>query len=209
MHAKRGRHHSAADGSRAAAWNRAARLAAIAALALALSACGGGAGSSSAAAATAQGSAPPQGSGPTQGAVPTGSAAAQGSAPAQSTAAAGDTTTAGSTSAASGTSAGSTSSAASSGSSTSGSSTVTSVTINWVPPTENTDGTWLTNLAGYNIHYGTASHTYTKTIAVSNPGVIRYVVENLTSGTYYFAVGAVNSTGTESPLSAEVRATVN
>lgn len=204
MNAKRGRHHSAANGSRAAAWDRAARLAAIAALGLALSACGGGAGSASAAAATAQGSAPPQGSGPSQGAVPTGSAAAQGSAPAQGTAAAGGTTAAASTSEASGTSAGSTSSAASSGS-----STVTSVTINWVPPTENTDGTWLTNLAGYNIHYGTASHKYTKTIAVSNPGVIRYVVENLTSGTYYFAVGAVNSTGTESPLSAEVRATVN
>ena len=81
--------------------------------------------------------------------------------------------------------------------------------VNWIPPTENTDGTALTNLAGYSIHYGTASHSYTRTISVTNPGLASYVVENLTSGKYYFAVAAVNSTGTESPLSSEVSTTVN
>lgn len=86
---------------------------------------------------------------------------------------------------------------------------ITSVTISWVPPTENTDGTALTNLSGYDIHYGTASHKYTQTVTVSNPGLARYVVANLPSGTYYFAVAAVNSTGTEGPLSTEVTATVN
>jgi hypothetical protein len=83
------------------------------------------------------------------------------------------------------------------------------VTINWQPPTENTDGSSLTDLAGYNIHYGTASGKYTQTIAVSNPGLATYVVSSLTPGTYYFAVAAVNSSGTESPLSSEVSATVN
>jgi hypothetical protein len=78
-----------------------------------------------------------------------------------------------------------------------------------MPPTENTDGSTLTNLAGYNIHYGTASHHYTQVVAVSNPGLATYVVSNLTPGTYYFAVAAVNSSGTESPLSAEVGTTVN
>jgi len=34
-------------------------------------------------------------------------------------------------------------------------------------------------------------------------------VDDLTPGTYYFSVGAVNSQGTESPLSSEVSATVN
>jgi hypothetical protein len=71
------------------------------------------------------------------------------------------------------------------------------------------DGTTLTNLAGYNIHYGTASGQYTQEITVSNAGIASYVVQNLTPGTYYFAVGAVNSSGMESPLSAEVSTTVN
>jgi hypothetical protein len=85
----------------------------------------------------------------------------------------------------------------------------TGLTINWNPPTENTDGTPLTNLAGYHIHYGTQPGNYSQTIAVSNPGIATYVVDNLSPGTYYFAVAAVNSDGTESPLSAAVSATVN
>jgi Fibronectin type III domain len=83
------------------------------------------------------------------------------------------------------------------------------VTINWTPPTENTNGSALTNLSGYNIHYGTASGDYTQTISVSNAGIATYVVDDLNPGTYYFAVGAVNSQGTESPVSSEVSATVN
>lgn len=83
------------------------------------------------------------------------------------------------------------------------------VTLNWMPPTENTNGSALTNLAGYNIHYGTSSGDYTQTVSVSNPGIATYVVDNLTAGTYYFSVGAVNAQGVESPLSSEVSATVN
>ena len=83
------------------------------------------------------------------------------------------------------------------------------VTINWTPPTENTDGTALTDLAGYDIHYGTASGNYTQSVSVSNAGLATYVVDNLTPGTYYFSVSAVNTSGTESPLSSEVTARVN
>jgi hypothetical protein len=83
------------------------------------------------------------------------------------------------------------------------------VTINWQPPTENVDGSALTNLAGYNIHYGTKSGSYTQTVSVSNPGLATYVVSSLTPGTYYFTVAAVNASGTESPLSSEVSTTVN
>lgn len=98
---------------------------------------------------------------------------------------------------------------AGSGNSVGSPTSVAGVTINWMPPTENTDGTALTNLAGYNIHYGTASGALTQTISISNPGIATYVVQNLTPGTYYFAVAAVNASGTESPLSAEVSATVD
>lgn len=83
------------------------------------------------------------------------------------------------------------------------------VTLNWTPPTQNTDGTPLTNLSGYDIHYGTSSGNYTQTISVSNPGIATYVVDDLSPGTYYFSVTAVNSQGTESPLSSEVSTTVN
>jgi len=83
------------------------------------------------------------------------------------------------------------------------------ITLNWTAPTENTDGTPLTDLSGYDIHYGTKSGNYTQSVSVSNPGIATYVVDNLTPGTYYFSVSAVNSAGTESPLSSEVTATVN
>ncbi|MBW4051980.1 MAG: fibronectin type III domain-containing protein [Proteobacteria bacterium] len=83
------------------------------------------------------------------------------------------------------------------------------VTLNWTAPTQNTDGTPLTSLAGYNIHYGTSSGNYTQTVNVSNPGIATYVVDNLSPGTYYFSVSAVNAQGTESPLSAQVSTTVN
>lgn len=72
-----------------------------------------------------------------------------------------------------------------------------SVTLSWTPPTQNTDGTALTDLAGYRIVYGTAPTAPTQTISV--PGnVSTYVVDNLAPATYYFAVRAVNSAGTES-----------
>jgi hypothetical protein len=87
--------------------------------------------------------------------------------------------------------------------------TTTSVTLGWVPPTHNNDGSLITNLAGYKIHYGTASSEYTQTIALQNAGLTRYVVDNLPSGTYYFAITAYNSQGVESPLSGEVSTIVD
>ncbi|HKE95386.1 MAG TPA: putative Ig domain-containing protein, partial [Povalibacter sp.] len=76
-----------------------------------------------------------------------------------------------------------------------------SATLSWVPPTQNTDGTSLTNLASYQIMYGRSASDLTQTITVSNPSVNTYVVENLTTGAWYFAVVAVNTSGTASALS--------
>jgi hypothetical protein len=83
-----------------------------------------------------------------------------------------------------------------------------SVTLGWMPPTENNDGSPITNLAGYKIHYGKTSSEYTETVALENAGLTRYVVDNLPSGTYYFAITAYNASGVESPLSGEISATV-
>lgn len=84
--------------------------------------------------------------------------------------------------------------------------TVTSVgsgsaTLAWVPPTENVDGTPLTNLAGYEIRYGRSSSELSESIVLNNPSLSIYVLENLTSGTWYFAVAAMNTEGLTSPLS--------
>jgi putative Ig domain-containing protein len=71
-------------------------------------------------------------------------------------------------------------------------------TLSWTAPTENTDGTTLSNLAGYRIRYGTSASSLTSTILVDNASVTTYVVENLSPATWYFAVTAVNSQGAES-----------
>lgn len=83
------------------------------------------------------------------------------------------------------------------------------VTLSWEPPTQNSDGSALTDLVGYKIHYGTASQDYTATLALDNPGLTRYVVDSLPAGKYYFAVAAYNSKGLESSLSDEVSASMN
>jgi len=67
----------------------------------------------------------------------------------------------------------------------------------------------LTNLEGYNIHYGVTSQNYSQTVKVANAGLSRYVLDSLPKGTYYFAIAAYNSAGIESTLSDEVTATVN
>lgn len=70
-----------------------------------------------------------------------------------------------------------------------------SATLSWTPPTQNSDGTALTNLAGYKILYGSGADALDYSVDVENSSVNTYVVENLTSGTWYFAVVAVNSAG--------------
>jgi hypothetical protein len=136
----------------------------------------------------------------------------------------GSSTTSGSTTSGSTASGSTTSGSATSGSTTSGSTTTgsvgstpptppvvagTSVTLGWVAPTQNSNGSPITDLAGYKIHYGTASANYTKVVAVSNPSISRYVLDSLEGGTYFFAITAYNSKGMESALSGEISATLN
>ena len=181
-----------------AGWDRVLRMAAIAALGFTLSACGGAAGNSSAAASAAQSS--------TSSGSPV---ATDSSAPAQDGAQPQSSTAGQNTSTGTPTPSPTDSGGSSPGGSNPPTASVGVVTINWNPPTQNTDGSALTNLAGFKIHYGTASQRYTQTITVSNPGLATYVVSNLPPGTYYFAVTAYSSAGTESPPSAEVHATVD
>ncbi len=79
-----------------------------------------------------------------------------------------------------------------------------SATLSWTAPTARTDGTPLTNLAGYTVFYGRMSGIYDYRIDISNPGILAYVVENLVSGDWYFALAAYDSQGLESDRSNEV-----
>lgn len=76
-----------------------------------------------------------------------------------------------------------------------------SITLSWTPPTQNSDGSALTDLAGYNIYYGLSAGSYANTINVDNPGIATLVVENLTPNTYYFVATAINQSGVESDYS--------
>lgn len=78
------------------------------------------------------------------------------------------------------------------------------VTLDWTPPTENTDGSVLSDLAGYNVSYGTSPSSLTQHVKVSNAGVASLVIDNLTPGTWYFSVTSYNTSGVESPSSAVV-----
>lgn len=76
-----------------------------------------------------------------------------------------------------------------------------SATLSWTPPTQNTDGSTLSNLAGYRVVYGRASTSLDQVVQISNAGSSAYTITGLSSGTWYFAVKAYNTTGAESNVS--------
>jgi hypothetical protein len=71
-------------------------------------------------------------------------------------------------------------------------------TISWIPPTQNTDGSPLTDLAGYRIYYGTSPSNLDQMVELSNPGLTSYVVENLAPATWYFTMVSLSIDDTES-----------
>jgi hypothetical protein len=76
-----------------------------------------------------------------------------------------------------------------------------SISLSWVPPTQRDDGSPLTNLAGYNLHWGTALGHDPNLASIPNPGVATYVVDELPPGTYYLVATAYDSNGIESVYS--------
>jgi fibronectin type III domain protein len=91
------------------------------------------------------------------------------------------------------------------------SATNKSVTLSWSPPTHNSDGSSITNLAGYTLHYGTASQDYTGSIEITSPTQTSYILSDngFPPGTYYFAISAYNAQQVSSSLSSEVSVTVD
>jgi hypothetical protein len=83
-----------------------------------------------------------------------------------------------------------------------------SATLSWTPPTQNTDGSALTNLAGYKVYWGTQQGTYPNSVTLNSPGITSYVVESLGPGTYFFVATALSSTGAESSFSSPATKTI-
>ena len=77
-------------------------------------------------------------------------------------------------------------------------------TVSWVPPTQRTDGSALTALAGYRIRYGSSATALDQTVQLNNVGLTSYMIEGLAPGTWYFAMTAVDTGGLESDMSNSV-----
>ncbi len=76
-----------------------------------------------------------------------------------------------------------------------------SASLSWVAPTLQTDGSPLTDLAGFRVYFSTDPTTLSNRTDVSNSTVTTAVVANLTPGTWYFAVTAIDKQGNESDFS--------
>ena len=87
--------------------------------------------------------------------------------------------------------------------------TTGAATLSWSPPTENVDGTPLTNLAGYRVLYGQASASLNQQVDIPTAGVTSAVIEGLASGTWYFAVKAYTTANVMSDPSGVVTKVVN
>lgn len=95
--------------------------------------------------------------------------------------------------------------------------------LRWQAPTSRTDDTCLSDLASYRISYGLSHQHYTETIDIaaedlacvttgnSSCGPVRtcsFLVENLESSTWHFAVQAIDDQGNVSDYSEEAIITV-
>ena len=83
-------------------------------------------------------------------------------------------------------------------------------TLSWAPPTATTEGEPLpmSSLKGYHVFYGTSANALTKSVAVSGAATTSTEISGLTSGTWFFAVAADATDGTEGARSAVASASI-
>lgn len=76
----------------------------------------------------------------------------------------------------------------------------TTATVSWTPPTTNTDGTSLTNLAGYEFWSGITSDVTAEPVRSTSPGQTSKVYTGLSAGPHFFALKACNAVSVCSAL---------
>lgn len=98
------------------------------------------------------------------------------------------------------------------------------VTLSWLEPTTNSDGSCLDDLGNYVINYGLSPNNYTNQVSVDANNLVcvdsnrdsscgyhprcSFMVDDLETGSYYFAMQAVDNNGNVSSYSNEVIYTV-
>jgi hypothetical protein len=83
-----------------------------------------------------------------------------------------------------------------------------SATVSWEKPTQNTNGTPLTDLAGYIVRYGTDIAELSSSVMVTSPNTTTLEIGSLSPGNWHFAVTAINAMNVESELSTIVNQTI-
>ena len=83
--------------------------------------------------------------------------------------------------------------------------------LQWIPPTQNVDGSELTDLAGYRILWGRASREYTDSLPINEPErttatIILTVDQEVT--VFYIAMTSLDTSGNESGYSNEITRTI-
>lgn len=82
---------------------------------------------------------------------------------------------------------------------------ITKIALTWIAPTENTDNSPLTNLAGFKVKYGTAAAQLTTTATINDAAARSWTSPDLAPGAWFAGVLAFNTLGLESDLSAVIR----
>lgn len=81
------------------------------------------------------------------------------------------------------------------------------VTLSWHPPTENVDGSALTDLGGYRIYYGRTEVDLDKVVKVGG-GTTTVVIDELDPGVWFFAMTSHNKANVESPRTDTISKTI-
>jgi hypothetical protein len=83
------------------------------------------------------------------------------------------------------------------------SATPGSATLTWAAPTEHTNGTPLTDLVGFKLHWGVAPGLHSSQLTINNPDTTSWKIGDLPAGPWYFTVSAISASGFESAKSNE------
>ncbi|MCP4326195.1 MAG: hypothetical protein GY951_11070 [Psychromonas sp.] len=75
------------------------------------------------------------------------------------------------------------------------------ILVSWLANMENSDGSQLTDLAGYNIYLGDSPTSIDFKYSFDDPQLTEAEIGPIVAGSYYLSISAYNASGAESTLS--------